>query len=59
MPYEQEPFQKDICMCFIDYSKASDCVNQKLWTTLQSMGKPEQPHAQTDREATVQTRQGK
>ena len=32
-------FQKNICFCFIDYTKAFDCVDHnKLWKTLQEMG---------------------
>ena len=32
-------FQKNIYFCFIDYAKASDCVNHdKLWKILQQMG---------------------
>ena len=28
-------FQKNICLCFIDYAKAFDCVDQnKLWKIL-------------------------
>ena len=31
-------FQKNICLCFIDYAKASDCVDhKKLWKILQDM----------------------
>ena len=34
-------FQKNICFCFIDYTKAFDCVDHnKLWKTLQEMGIP-------------------
>ena len=32
-------FQKNICFCFIDYAKASDCVDhKKLWKILKEMG---------------------
>ena len=32
-------FQKNICLCFIDYAKAFDCVDHnKLWKILQEMG---------------------
>ena len=32
-------FQKNIYFCFIDYTKAFDCVNHnKLWKILQEMG---------------------
>ena len=35
-------FQKNIYFCFIDYSKAFDCVNHnKLWTILKEMGIPD------------------
>ena len=35
-------FQKNIYFCFIDYTKASDCVNHsKLWKILQEMGIPD------------------
>ena len=35
-------FQKNIYFCFIDYAKASDCVDQnKLWKILQEMGIPD------------------
>ena len=34
-------FQKNIYFCFIDYSKAFDCVDHnKLWKILQEMGIP-------------------
>ena len=32
-------FQKNICFCFIDYTKAFDCVDhKKLWKILKEMG---------------------
>ena len=32
-------FQKNIYFCFIDYTKAIDCVDHsKLWTIFQEMG---------------------
>ena len=35
-------FQKNIYFCFIDYTKAFDCVNHnKLWKILQEMGTPD------------------
>ena len=35
-------FQKDIYLCFIDYAKAFDCVDQnKLWKILKEMGIPD------------------
>ena len=34
-------FQKTIYFCFIDYTKAFDCVDHnKLWNILEEMGKP-------------------
>ena len=34
-------FQKNICLCFIDYAKAFDSVDHnKLWEILQEMGIP-------------------
>ena len=36
---KQERFQKHIYFCFIDYTKAFDCVDQnKLWKILKEMG---------------------
>ena len=35
-------FQKNTYFCFIDYTKAFDCVDHnKLWKTLQEMGIPD------------------
>ena len=35
--------QKNIYFCFIDYTKAFDCVDHdRLWKILQEMGMPEQ-----------------
>ena len=35
-------FQKNIYFCFIDYAKASDCVDHnKLWKILKDMGIPD------------------
>ena len=35
-------FQKNIYFCFLDYTKASDCVDHnKLWKSLQEMGIPD------------------
>ena len=35
-------FQKNIYFCFIDYTKAFDCVgHHKLWKILQEMGIPD------------------
>ena len=37
-------FQKNIYFCFIDYIKASDCVDHnKLWKILKEMGIPDLP----------------
>ena len=35
-------FQKNICFCFIDYTKAFDCVDHnKLWKILKEIGIPD------------------
>ena len=37
-------FQKNIYFCFIDYTKAFDCVDQKkLWEILKEMGISDHP----------------
>ena len=57
-------FQKNIYFCFIDYSKAFDCVdNHKLWKILQKTGISEHltyllRNLYTGQEATVGTRHG-
>ena len=39
---EAREFQKNIYFCFIDYTKAFDCVDQnKLWKILKEMGIPD------------------
>ena len=39
---ETREFQKNIYFCFIDYTKAFDCVDHnKLWKILQEMGLPD------------------
>ena len=39
---KKQEFQKNIYFCFIDYSKAFDCVDHnKLWKILKEMGIPE------------------
>ena len=34
-------FQKNIYFCFIDYDKAFDCVDHKMWKILKEMGIPD------------------
>ena len=35
-------FQKNICFCFIDYTKTFDCMDHsKLWEILKQMGTPD------------------
>ena len=34
-------FKKNIYFCFIDYAKAFDCVDHKLWKILKEMGIPD------------------
>ena len=47
--------QKNIYFCFIDYTKASDCVDHnKLWEILQEMGIPD--HWPTSWEICVQVK---
>ena len=57
-------FQKNIYFGFIDYSKASDCVDHnKLWTILKKMGIPDHltsplRNIYAGQEATVRTGHG-
>ncbi|CAF2102339.1 unnamed protein product [Rotaria magnacalcarata] len=57
-------FQKYIYLCFIDYTKAFDCVDHnKLWTVLNDMGVLKHlicllKNLYTDQEATVRTEYG-
>ena len=58
-------FQKNIYFCFIDYTKAFDCVDHnKLWRILKKMGVPDHPtcllrNLYVGQEATVRTGHGK
>ena len=58
-------FQKNIYFCFIDYTKAFDCVDHnKLWKILKDMGIPEHLicfliNLYSGQEATVRTGHGK
>ena len=58
-------FQKNIYLCFIDYAKAFDCVdNNKLWKILKKMGIPDHftcllRNLYAGQEATVRTGHGK
>ena len=39
---KKRDFQKNIYSCFIDYTKAFDCLdNNKLWNILKEMGIPD------------------
>ena len=61
---KKQEFQKNIYFCFIDYAKASDCVDHnKLWKILKEMGIPEHltcllRNLYVGQEATVRTRHG-
>ena len=55
-------FQKNIYICFIDYAKAFDCVDHKLWKILKEMGIPNHltcllRNLYAGQEAIVRTRQ--
>ena len=57
-------FQKNVYFCFIDYTKALDCVDHnKLWKILKQMGIPDRltcllRNLYAGQEATVRTRHG-
>ena len=56
-------FQKNIYFCFIDYAKAFDCVDHKLWKILKEMGISDHltcllGYLYAGQEATVRTRHG-
>ena len=57
-------FQKNIYFCFIDYTKAFDCVDHnKLWKILKEMGRPDHltcllRNLYAGQEATVRTGHG-
>ena len=59
-----QEFQKNIYLCFIDYAKAFDCVDQhKLWKILKEMGIPDHltcllRNLYAGQEATVRKRHG-
>ena len=39
---KEREFQKNIYLCFINYAKGFDCVdNNKLWKTLKEIGTPD------------------
>ena len=38
---KQKSSKENIYFCFIDYSKAFDCVDHKLWKILKEMGIPD------------------
>ena len=61
---KQERFQKHTYFCFIDYTKAFDCVDQnKLWKILKEIGVPDHltcllRNMYAGQEATVRTGHG-
>ena len=61
---KQGKSRKNIYLCFIDYAKAFDCVdNNKLWKTLKEMGIPDHltcllRNLYAGQEATVRTLYG-
>ena len=61
---KKQEFQKNIYFCFIDYTKAFDCVDHnKLWKILKEMGIPDHlicllRNLYAGQEATVRTGHG-
>ena len=61
---ETREFQKEIYFCYIDYTRAFDCVDHnKLWVSLQNMGVPNHlicllKNLYADQEATVRIEHG-
>ena len=60
---KMQEFQKNIYFCFIDYAKAFDCVDHKLWKILKEMGISDHltcllRNLYAGQEATVRTGQG-
>ena len=61
---KKRKFQKNIYLCFIDYTKAFDCVDHnKVWKILKEMGIPDHltsllRNLYAGQVATVRTRQG-
>ena len=61
---KKQEFQKNIYFCFIDYAKASDCVDHnKLWEILKEIGIPDHltcllRNLDAGQEATVKTGRG-
>ena len=61
---KKQEFQKNVYFCFVDSSKAFDCVDHnKLWKILQEMGIPDHltcllRNLYADQEATVRTGHG-
>ena len=60
---EKARVEKNIYFCFINYTKAFDCVGDKLWKILKEMGIPDHltcllRNLYAGQEATVRTRHG-
>ena len=61
---KEESSRKNICLCFIDYAKAFDCVDHNtLWKILKEMGIPDHligrlRNLYAGQEATVRTGHG-